>query len=278
MKNQILAIWSILMLLLPAGAIYLIDNYETGVIRDAILEGGLSTHSQGFANSLPTGQNVSAQEKADLEDLYGDPLLTTEPYWDTGWYGQHPVSYEFHGLDSTETIDNTNIVIPNYTGFGIIADMATWTSLTAHELATYDAIAINSSYIGVISNTSIPLQSIYIGIADGTGGYWLDGVENYAMMFNNSTAIFFIGHNVKSDLLAMPADSRVWLSMQILIAQQPLIYDWSIELLTFESEFGIDPMVAWGVSLLLIVVVSVFVLLFSTDAVNFNPKKGGWWK
>ena len=271
-KVQFLAIWSIVMLLIPAGAIYLIDNYETGVVRDAIETQSLSLFSRGYAHSLPAGDMVSAGDKTDFESMWSATVNVDDTFWDTVIDASYPLFPSTRGRNGVSIVGNNNVAIINWTGFNpntpppFPTSIVHWTSLTAYTLAEYDAVAINTTIIYNIPDWS----EVYLGVANGGGGYWID--ISGSIEIDNQTIVMPISQTTKTDLLALAVDGRVWLVFDNVDSQVP-IYEWSIELLTFETEFSIDPMTAWGVTLLLMIVTSFFMLLISTDWVDFESVK-----
>ncbi len=269
---QLLAIWSIVMLLIPAGAIYAIDNYELGIAREAINNQGTALFSRGYAHSLPDGDTVSATDKTDFEATWGGTVSVDDTYWDTNIYGPYPIFSDDRGRDAVSVIGDDNVAIINYTGFGTIGtfSIAHWTSLTAYELAEYDAIAINTTIMENITG----IEDIWIGVADGGAGYWLDGSMDNVLAIDNQTTVFMISQNIKTDLLALAKDGRVWLNFDN-VNNQVAIYEFSIELLTFETEFAMDPMTAYGVVLLLIIVTTIYTTLLATPIVGLTIKKSG---
>lgn len=267
-KTQILAIWSIVMLLLPASAIYIIDNYETGVSREVIEQKGIASYSEGYVGSLPDGETVSTLDRSDFE-AYWQTVNVDDTYWDTAIYGKYPFLWDMRGRDTVATIGDVNYVVANNTGFATDTTCYNfWLDITAYDLAKYDALALNMTAWGNITT----IDNVWFFAPDGTTSVEIYGSDHIKV--DNNTRVWLISLEDKEDLLALDHDARVWVGIEL---NEPFDYfEWSVELLSLGTEYGVAPLISWGIVLMFTLTTSVYMMIFASDIIDIklDRKKG----
>ena len=267
-KTQILAIWSIVMLLVPASAIYLIDNYEVGVSREAVETHGTTLYHERWVNSIPDGE-LPSTDAEDSVDWYWGTISVDDVYWDNAIEGTATGSPR--ARDTTTTLDNTNYVLANLSGFTTTNDVCYnfLTDMTAYELAGYDAIAINSSFL---PNTYDIGNDVWLWTTDLTDFVEIYDYTTEYIQIDNTTMVYIIPLGIKQDLMALSSDAPVFFAVWMQNGSMDT-GDWTLEALTLQSEYAVSPLTSYGIVLLFMLTTSIYTMIFASDWVDIKTKK-----
>lgn len=263
-----LAIMSILTVMLPAIALYYVNEYSLNTLEIAVEHGEFSSmHSGEFINVFEQNKTMSTVEIFDVLRTIGWapisigilPTVDQETILarNQGW---------LEGIgDYVTTFNNTNYALfPSYYIGEPPGGNADWVlhrlELTTHNITKYNALIINSNDThGDIGFVFPHVTGMYYPIYD---------IAYNSVSIDNDTYLVGIPNQVKLELLALP-DKPVWLYYWDLNLTD-VDYTFSIEIADTSGIFTIEPLILTMIILLFISTVLTIFTAFYTDFIDIK--------
>ena len=271
MKTQLLAIFSMAMLVFPAVTLYYVDAYQIDTIQLEIESAGLQTLQTGdYYNTNPDANVISSSDNNNLQWSTGSILskLWIDMHGDT--YHHRTLGYKWEKKENITIVDNVNFVDQyDYDASGGVTGdyVFYWLNLTNHYMANnIDALIINWT----ASHGEWGLHFIW-GTGSGTTTNTQMDEKSY---IGNNTYVFTFTPSFKNQLLANQ-DNRVWLYATGLNLTD-LSYSFSVERADTSGLFSISPMILTQIIFLFILTVSGIFTLFATDTIDLKIDRRSW--
>jgi hypothetical protein len=272
-KSWILVILSILTVMLPAAALWSVEQWELNTIEIALGEGELST--------MRTGEYIASTDyrgnTSEIDFLFDSLGYLPAQYTYPGLYNDtiyaHPPTFREVFLNDTDYIGNSTFAVHSTY---VIPPSAQWVfhwlNVTNYDLLDIDALLINNSF------PNHREWGIFIVFPTIAGSSFLDLPANkLGLVLNNGSHVLPISSRTKF-LINQFQDTRVWFyyggSAGFQINTSALIYDFSVEILETNDILFAEPIVLFGVILAFILFVEIIFMIFQTDLFDIKIYTG----